>query len=174
MMKRCLAVAVAVFAMVIGLAGSVLAADIFGARLRGNEETPVPISTAGQGFVLATLNPAGTRLDYSLVYFGIVNSVAQAHIHFGPPGISGNVVLFLCTNLEPPSGAPVPPSCPNGAGFNTVTGTLTAADVIAVAAQGIGAGAFSDVIAAMRAGVSYANVHTNVFPGGEIRGVITR
>ena len=174
MMKRYLAVAVVVVAVVFGLAGSVLAQEVFGARLRGNEETPVPISTAGQGFFLGTLNAAATQLDYTVVYFGLGSAVSASHIHFGPPGISGGVVLFFCTNGTPPAGVPTPPACPNSPGINSVSGTLTAANVIAVSGQGIGAGAFSDVIAAMRAGVSYANVHTTVFPGGEVRGVITR
>jgi hypothetical protein len=34
------------------------------------------------------------------------------------------------------------------------------------------AGEFDEVIAAMRAGVTYANVHTAQFPGGEVRGQI--
>jgi opacity protein-like surface antigen len=174
MMKRLLAVSVAVCALMLAAAESAVAAETFGARLRGNEETPVPISTAGQGFFVGTLNTAGTQLDYSVVYFGITNTVAQSHIHFGPPAISGGIVLFLCTNLAPPAAVPLPPPCPNGVGLNIVSGSLTAADVIAVSGQGIASGAFADVIAAMRAGVSYVNVHTNVFPGGEIRGVVTR
>ncbi len=54
-----------------------------------------------------------------------------------------------------------------------MTGTLTAANVITQAAQGIFAGEFSEVIDAMKALASYANVHSDQFPGGEIRGQIT-
>ena len=106
MMKRGLSVAVAVVAAVFVLTGPVLAADSFGARLRGVEETPVPISTAGQGFFFATLNAAETQLDYTVVYFGLGSAVTQSHIHFGPPGISGGIVLFFCTNLTPPAAVP--------------------------------------------------------------------
>ena len=172
MMKRCVAVAVAVLAVVLGLTESVMAGDIFGARLRGFEETPVPIATAGQGFFLGTPNASATQIDYTLVYFGLGSAVSASHIHFGPPGISGGVVLFLCTNGAPPAG-PVPPACPNNPGTNSVSGTLTAANVIAVPGQGIGAGAFSDVIDAMRGLTSYVNVHTATYPGGEIRGIVT-
>jgi hypothetical protein len=49
----------------------------------------------------------------------------------------------------------------------------TAANVITATAQGIAAGEFSEVIDAMKAQVSYANVHSVLFPGGEIRGQIT-
>jgi len=37
-------------------------------------------------------------------------------------------------------------------------------------AQGIAAGEIAEIIRAMRAGVTYANVHTNKHPTGEIRG----
>jgi len=80
-------------------------------------------------------------------------------------------VLFLCnTSGSPPATVPVPPQCPQGAG--TVSGTLTAADVIAVAGQGIDPGAtgFAEMIKAMRNGAAYANVHTMLRPSGEIRG----
>ena len=175
MMKRCVAIAVAVLAVVLGLTESVMAGGIFGARLRGFEETPVPIATAGQGFFLATPNASGTQLEYSLVYFGLGSAVSASHIHFGPPGIGGGVVLFLCTNGAPPAAVPVPPACPNNPGVNSVSGTLTAANVVAVPGQGITAGAtgFADMLDAMRGLTAYVNVHTATFGGGEIRGIVT-
>ena len=62
------------------------------------------------------------------------------------------------------------PACPASPGF--VSGVVTSTDVVAVAAQGIAAGDFAKVIRAMRKGDAYVNVHTGVFPGGEIRGQI--
>ena len=170
-MMKGLTVAVAVFVAVFA-AAPVMAGDSFGARLRGFEEVPA-ISTGGQGFLFASLNDAGTTLTYSLIYFGLVGNVTQSHIHIGQPGVNGGIVLFFCTNLTPPAGVPVPPPCPNTAGQNFVTGTLTAANVITQNAQGIAAGEFSEVINAMQALASYANVHSDLFPGGEIRGQVT-
>jgi hypothetical protein len=171
-MRKGLTVAVAVFVAVFA-AAPVMAADNFAARLRGLEEVP-SISTVAQGFFLGTLNAAGTALDYSVIYFDLQGTVTQAHIHVGQPGVNGGIVLFFCTNLAPPAGVPAPPPCPSGPGFNTVTGTLTAANVITQTAQGIAAGEFAEVIRAMRAGFSYANVHSDLFPGGEVRGHITQ
>ena len=75
-------------------------------------------------------------------------------------------MVFFCTNLG--NGPPGTQACPaNG----TVTGTATAANVIGGAnAQGIAPGQFDEVLAAIRAGVVYVNVHSALFPGGEIRG----
>src|ERR1700682_2748153 len=127
-MMKCLTVAVAVFVAVFAVAAPVMAGDSFGARLRGFEEVPA-ISTGGQGFLFASLNEARTILTYSLVYFGLQGNVTQSHIHIGQPGVNGGIVLFFCTNLAPPAGVPLPPSCPNAPGQNFVTGTLTAANV---------------------------------------------
>src|SRR5262249_47264524 len=109
-------------------------------------------------------------IDYELTYRDLSSDVTQAHIHFGRPAITGQIVLFLCTNLTPPAGVPVPQACPAGGG--TITGTLTAADVIARPTQGIdgGAAGLAEVIEAIRAAAAYANVHTTTFPTGEIRG----
>jgi len=168
-----LTLAVAVFAAVFAVAEPVTAQENFGARLRGFEEVP-SISTAGQGFLFVALNGPGTALDYQLFYFNLQGSVSQSHIHVGNPGVNGGIVLFFCTNLAPPAGVPAPPACPSAAGLNTVTGTLTAANVTPQTAQGVSAGEFAEVIRAMRTGFAYANVHSDLFPGGEIRGQISQ
>jgi hypothetical protein len=53
-----------------------------------------------------------------------------------------------------------------------VTGVITAANVIGPSGQGISAGEFDELIAAIRSGSAYANVHTVNRGGGEIRGII--
>jgi hypothetical protein len=79
--------------------------------------------------------------------------------------LSGGISLFLCSNLgNGPAGTQ---TCPQ---TGTVTGTLTAAQVIGPAAQGIPPGDLADMIKAMRNGAAYANVHSTQFPAGEIRG----
>jgi hypothetical protein len=51
----------------------------------------------------------------------------------------------------------------------TVAGTVRAADVVGPTAQGIEPGEFAELVAAVRAGVTYVNVHSTKYPGGEIR-----
>jgi hypothetical protein len=106
-----------------------------------------------------------------LSYSGLLN-VGQARIHFGQTGVNGGISVFLCqttTNSDPTNLAP---TCPSQAG--TVLGTVTAANIIGPAGQGIAAGELAELIQAIRNGTSYVNVHTAAFPGGEIRGQIKR
>jgi len=137
--------------------------------LQGIEETPAIITGAGGSFKMDIANDDAS-FTFELTYEGLENPVTQAHIHVGQAGVAGGIVVFFCTNLTPPPNVPVPPRCP--APPATVTGTRTAADVLAVTAQGVSAGELSAVLTAVREGVSYANVHTTGFPSGEIRGQI--
>ena len=72
-------------------------------------------------------------------------------------------MFFLCGG-----GGQAP--CPNSEG--TVTGTVTAANIIGPSGQGVAPGEFDEAIQAMRDGAAYANVHTVLYPPGEIRGQI--
>jgi hypothetical protein len=142
------------------------------AELSGYQETPLTINTKGSGEFTATIQDHGTAITYQLTYRDLSSPVTQAHIHFGRPGITGNIVLFLCANsppITPPTGVPTPQPCP--AQPATITGTLTAADVIPRPTQGIDAGAdgFAEMLEAIRAGAAYVNVHTTLQGGGEIR-----
>jgi CHRD domain len=148
----------------------------FRAKLTGYEEaSPLTLSTSATGKFKATLNSAGDRLSYTLRYSGPFNAnpaggtVTQSHIHFGARAINGGISAFLCTNLgNGPAGTP---ACPTPSG--TVSGTITAAQVIGPAGQGIQPGEFAELVKALRVGAAYANVHTTTFPAGEIRGQIS-
>ena len=137
--------------------------NAFKARLGGYQETPA-ISTTGSGSLSVSVNGAGTSLSYTLTFSGLQGgSAAAAHIHIGQPGVAGGVAAFLC-------GGGGKPACPAGGG--TASGTIVAGDVLAIPAQGLAAGDLAALLRAMRAGVTYANVHTATFPSGEIRGQI--
>jgi CHRD domain len=133
--------------------------------LEGYQEVPA-VSTAGEGTFRARLSSDGDSIQYRLKYDDLSAAPTQAHIHFGQFSVNGGIAVFLCSNLP---GAPAGTQpCP---AEGTVTGTITAANVGAgAAAQGLAAGEFDELVAAIEAGVAYVNVHSSTFPGGEIRG----
>ena len=138
------------------------------ARLSGFQEVPA-VSTTGSGEFRGKINRTDTELTYELEYENLEGTVTQSHIHVGQRGVAGGISIFLCSNLpSPPAGTP---ACPTPGG--KVTRTVTAADVIGPTGQGVSAGEFAEVLRALRAGVTYANVHSSKWPGGEIRGQIS-
>jgi hypothetical protein len=136
----------------------------FRASLDGYHETPLSISTGATGSFQARLNHTGDQLTYELQYSGLEGgNILFAHVHIGQIGTTGGVMFFLC-------GGGGRPACPTGPA--TVTGTVSASDIIGPSGQGVAPGEFEEAIAAMRDGAAYANVHTMVYPSGEIRGQI--
>jgi hypothetical protein len=127
------------------------------ARLTGFQQVP-SILTDGTGSFSATLG--SSSLTFTLKYSGLSGPATGAHIHFGQRGVNGAIFVFFC-------GGPKP-ACPAGTS-GTLTGTITAADVVGVPAQGITAGSFADLVRILRSGDAYVNVHTANFPAGEIR-----
>lgn len=139
-------------------------------RLTGYQETPLALSTTGTGRIAVAVNEQAQEIDYRLSYDALEGDITQAHIHFGARAQSGGISAFLCTNLgNGPAGTQ---SCP--ADPATVTGTIRPADVIGPAAQGIAAGQFGELLAALRVGAAYVNVHSSLHPGGEIRTQLSR
>ena len=162
--------------IVFGCPGSNDDSVIRRANLVGSQETPQPVTTAATGTITLTISSDRTRIDYQLVTAPpFTSNVILAHIHIGPAGVTGSVVLFFCTNQAPPAGVPRPQACPTAGG--TIAGFLTADDFIPSAASavaaGTGASTFADAVANILRGNAYANVHTVTNPGGEIRGQLT-
>ena len=125
----------------------------------------VAISTTGEGDFRVQIDENTQEITYELSYSSLEGNVLQAHIHFGAVAQAGGISAFLCTNLgNGPVGTPLCPPAPA-----TVTGTIRPADVVGPAGQGLEAGNFDELIAAIRAGATYANVHSSKYPAGEIR-----
>jgi len=127
------------------------------------------ILTNGRGTL--TVNTQPNSFTYTLTYSNLTSNVTQAHIHFGKIHVAGGIFLFLCSNVGTPPGI-VAPACPVGGG--TVTGTLTAASVLAVAGQNVPAGNLTAAAAILMSNSAYGNVHTTKFPAGEIRGELRK
>jgi hypothetical protein len=145
------------------------------AALTGEEEVPV-VLTSGNGTFRAVINKDETEINYELTYSDLQSTVTQAHIHVGQPNVNGGIAVWLCGNPSPGPSPPAinPPAgtqtCPIPSG--TITGTITGANIVGPASQGLTTGEIGQLIDAIRDGNTYVNVHTLVSPGGEIRSQI--
>jgi CHRD domain len=147
----------------------VVRAERIEASLIGFQEVPA-VSTVASGAFHATISEDEQSIDYELTYSGLQATVTQGHIHVAQRSVNGSIVIWLC-DTETTPGPEGTQTCPQS---GTITGTITAANVVAgsMTSQQLGAGELAEVIAAIRARVAYANVHTALSPGGEIRGQI--
>ena len=133
--------------------GSSSNATKFTATLNGASETP-SVATGATG--TATFTVSGTTVNYSVTASGLSGSATASHIHVGPTTAAGPVVLPF-NNIN------------NGPGGSvTISGTFTSTDVVPQANPPINN--LDDLLAQMRAGNTYTNIHTAAHPGGEIRG----
>ena len=139
----------------------------FRAELKGRNEVPLTLSGA-HGTLALTVNDTDTSVHFVLEFSGLQTPVLFSHIHVGQPNVNGGVTVFFCGTV--PAGFPARLPCPPGAG--TVAGDFTAADVIGLTSQQLEAHNLPKLLAAIRAGRTYANAHTTTSPGGEIRGQI--
>ena len=168
------ALRVVVFGAVIALLGIASYAIAGGSKhklkevtLEGYQENP-DVSTAATGSFEANIAKDDQSLTYTVDYSGLEGSVTMSHIHFGKSAVNGGISIWLCGTAASPGPAGTP-TCPAS---GTVTRTVSAADVVGPAGQGIDPGAFAEIVAAIRAGHAYANVHSSKFPAGEIRAQI--
>ena len=129
------------------------------------------ISTPAKGRFTAILD-APDVIQYELSYEGLVAPVTQAHIHFGQRHTVGGIIVWLCQTAGTQAPEAVRSSTPLCPSEGTVSGTITPAQVLAQDAQGFAAGDFDELVRAIRNRAAYANVHTEKFTAGEIRGQI--
>ena len=130
---------------VIGAAWSQLAqADTFKFPLTGVECVP-PVATNGTGEADVTYDPESLVVTWNITYSGLSSAVTMAHFH-GPaaPGKSGPVVVWLTQRGDTPG--------------NPIRGQTTLT---------------SEQALQLTAGDWYVNLHTQSYPGCELRGQVT-
>ncbi|MBW6533730.1 MAG: CHRD domain-containing protein [Mariniphaga sp.] len=133
----------------------------FKAHLSGDQEVP-PVETNATGQANFKLSKDGDALHFKLIVANITD-VRMAHIHLAPVGENGGVVVWLY-----PAGPP--PELIEG----KINGILAEGVITADNLGGSLAGEPLDaLIDELEAGNAYVNVHTNAYPGGEIRGQIS-
>jgi hypothetical protein len=135
-----------------------------------------PADSKGQGEAIFRVSADGSTVDFRLIASNIDN-VFMSHIHCGRPGENGPIRMWLYPGTPGPMGTPGP----SGSGPHNgvlASGTFHPAGVVCPASA---VGTEMPLLDAMRAGLTYVNVHTNDgvaptntgpgdFPGGEIRG----
>jgi hypothetical protein len=166
-MRRTIVLVVMLALGLLAVAPSAVAGDNFVATLSGDQEVPAR-DTQARGVATFKLREDGTALAFK-VNVANIDNVFAAHIHCGAVGVNGPVGVTLFMG-SPASGAV------NG---TLAQGTITAPDP----GNGCGWTDLAAVLAAIRSGATYVNVHTDDglappntgpgdFPGGEIRGQV--
>jgi len=131
----------------------------FTATLSGSNEAPPVAATGAGGFATVTLDLTAQTLSWVVDVFNLPSGVTAGHIHAGGVGVAGPVVVNFT----------VPTSASND--FR-ITGSARPADVVARQPQGVNT--WEDLVQAMMTGHTYVNVHSQVNPGGEVRGQLVQ
>ena len=124
--------------------GAASSAIAITASLTGNQEVPLVV-TAGTGNTVLSVNIATGELSGTVSFTGLSSAAVAAHIHEGAAGVNGVIIIPLT------------------GGFGLTNGTWTVpAGTVLTAAQ----------LAELQAGGLYVQIHTVIFPAGEIRGQV--
>lgn len=130
--------------------------ETFVVHLAGANEVP-PRSTAASGAMGFVVR--GNRVDYSIDVDSIT-AITGAHLHSGAAGVNGPIRIAL----YPAPGTNFSTNPSRAINGQLYEGSFEASDVTGIS--------FADLVAGMRAGTVYGNVHTSQFPSGEIRGQV--
>jgi hypothetical protein len=112
------------------------------ATLSGAQEVP-PVATAGTGSAVLSVNAATGAINGTVTFSGLTSLALAAHIHQAAAGVNGPIIIPLT----------------GGVGLTSGTWTVTAGAVLTAAQLG-----------ALQTGGLYIQIHTQIFPDGEIRG----
>jgi hypothetical protein len=150
-------------ALLIGLVSAPAAAQSFTltANLSGAGEattTANGINTGAFGDCRIVVDLTAQTVSYSVNVFNLPSGVIASHIHVGAEKTAGPVVVNFV----------VPATASNDFGFS---GSVAFSAFVLRPDQGIRSS--DDMVQAILGGNSYCNVHSQVNPGGEIRGQFT-
>lgn len=142
---------------------------VFTTTLTGSQEVP-PSGSPGVGSALVTLDTVTNMLTVNVSFAGLVSPTIASHIHCcAGPGVNAIVATAV----------PTFPGFPLGVTTGTylmsfdLTNVSTYNPAFIVAHGGTVAGAQAAFITGLTNGLTYLNIHTVQFPGGEIRGQLT-
>jgi hypothetical protein len=148
-------------AAVLACGGSSGPSNTFVAQLNGANEAPQPVSTSATGTATFTRN--GGTVSYNVSATGLSANATGAHIHIGPTGQAGPIIVDIHA-LTPAVGT-----------SPSMTGTFTEANIKNPTSPPLSTPitTMDQLFDAIRAGNAYFNIHTTAHTGGEIRGQLT-
>jgi hypothetical protein len=148
-------------------ASTLLAAPItFVATLNGANQNPVVV-TPGTGVALVVLDPVANTMRVEVTFSDLLSDTTASHIHccIAPPG-----------NVGVATALPSFPGFPLGVISGTFDQTFDMLDLASynpsfvTASGGTTADAEAALFNGIETGMAYLNIHTTLYPGGEIRG----
>lgn len=139
------------------------------ASLSGPAENP-PNASPGTGFATVIYDSSVHSLSIDVSFSGLLGTTTASHIHCctAAPGTAGVATVT-------PTFPGFPLGVTSGTYANNFDLTLASSfnSAFVTASGGTAADAEAALAAGLDAGTSYFNIHTNLFPGGEIRGFLT-
>jgi CHRD domain/PEP-CTERM motif len=140
----------------------------FEVNLLGSSENP-PSSSAGSGFAKVDIDTDIRSMFIDLTFSGLSAPTTASHIHCcSVPTANASVAT------QTPSFIGFPLGVTSGSFTNTFDMTLASSYRAGFITDhgGTPATAFDYLLAGMLDGQAYLNIHTQAFPGGEIRGTL--
>ncbi len=129
------------------------------ATLTGGEETPAQVLSGAVATAEVALDPTSEEIAVRLRVFNLPNGSTASHIHVGPKGVSGPVVIDFPIGTGRTGDFTLNFRVHDGAAFH--------------ARPEIGIRTFADALQSIAGGNAYVNIHSSAFPGGEIRGKLS-
>ncbi len=126
------------------------------ATLTGGEETPNLVLTGAVATAEVAVDPVNEEIAVTLRVFNLPNGTTASHIHVGPKGVGGPVVIDFPIGTGRTGDFTLNFRVHDGPAFH--------------ARPEIGINSFADALQSIVGGNAYVNIHTSGFPGGEIRG----
>jgi hypothetical protein len=131
--------------------------EIYTAQLNGANEAPTPVTTTATGHAVVTI--LGNIVTWKVDVDAPIDSLIAGHIHRrAADSVAGNVRVDFTVGQRAWSAGPTGPG---------VSGTVAQGDTVLTAPG-------DSMLAIIRAGRSYVNLHTRAHGGGEIRGTLVR
>ncbi|MGB9990826.1 CHRD domain-containing protein [Massilia sp. SM-13] len=157
-----------ILALVLAVCGAPVLADSYSATLTGAQEA-TPNASPAIGAAIVTFDVTSHTLTVGTVFTDLLGTVTAAHIHccVAPPATAG-VATMVPTFTGFPSGVSEGTYLMS---FDTSLASTWNATFIANNG-GTTAGAEAALLAGLDAGMAYLNIHTTLYPGGEIRGFL--